>query len=194
MTAEQAIEMLMQAMARNAGRGGECRVTIGKVKEVDDKEYTCVVEREDAPQMHDVRLNAVIDEEVKDCFRVIPAVGSYVLVLSLGVATEGLVIATSKIDKVMMKTGDTTVEVSKDGVVMNGGKLGGMIDIAKLTDKVNELTDAFNNHTHTIPTGGVVTAGSPSSQASSAPVTVPAVTSKAKKLDKGDYEDEKVKH
>ncbi|WP_455592931.1 hypothetical protein [Bacteroides sp.] len=194
MTVEQALEMLLQTIARGAGSGNGCRVMIGTVKEVDEEEYTCIVEREGAPELHDVRLNAVIDKEVKDCFRVIPAKGSYVLVLSMGEATEGVIIGTSLIDRVTIQTGDVMMNVSADGVVMNGGKLGGMIDIAKLTDKVNELADTFNNHTHTIPVGGVVTAGSPSSQTSSAPVTVPAVTSKAKKLNKGDYEDEKVKH
>lgn len=194
MTVEQALEMLLQTVTHVSSSGRGCRVMIGTVKEVDEDEYTCVIEREGEPELHGVRLNAVIDKEVEDCFRVIPAKGSYVLVLSMGEATEGVIIATSKIDKVTIRTGDVTMNVSADGVVMNGGKLGGMIDIAKLTDKVNELADTFNNHTHTIPVGGIVTAGSPSSQASSAPVIVPAVASKAKKLNVGDYEDEKVKH
>ena len=78
--------------------------------------------------------------------------------------------------------------------MMNGGKLGGLIDITKLTEQVNRLVDAFNGHTHTIPSGGINTQGSAAAQSTVTPVTVPAVEQKAAKLDKADYENEKVKH
>lgn len=194
MTAEQAFgEMVETLMKRMGNAGAGCRVCIGTVKEVDEKEGTCIVEREDAPELNEVRLNAVIDEGITDRFTVVPAKGSFVMVV-LWEATEGIVVATSKIEKVMMKTGDISVDVSADGMVMNGGKLGGMIDIAKLTEKVNALVDAFNNHTHTIPSGGISTQGSAAAQSTVSPVTVPAIQQKAEALDKGDYEDEKVKH
>lgn len=186
MNAEEAFEQLIETLARRAagGSGMGCRVDVGTVKEVNMLEGTCTVERDGKPELHEVRLNAVIDEGVKDVFRVIPAVGSYVMVLQMGMA-EGMVVATSKIERVEIRTGDVTVNVSSVGVVINGGKLGGMIDIAKLTEKVNGLVDAFNGHTHQVST-----TGSASAQSGMAA----AITSKAKKLDKGDYEDEKVKH
>lgn len=77
-----------------------------------------------------------------------------------------------------------------DRIEINGGQLGGLINIQQLTDKINELVDAFNSHTHTIPTGAVKCGTYPSV----APVTVPAVMKKANKLRKGDFEDETVKH
>lgn len=194
MTAEQAFELMVRkVVAKTTDIVTGCRICIGAVKEVDEKERTCVVERDGSPELNDVRLNAVIDEKVTDCFTVVPAVGSFVLVLLLD-ETEGLVVATSTIAKVVTRTGDMTMEVSASGVVFNGGSLGGVIDIAKLTEKVNGLVDAFNRHTHTIASGGIATQGSATAQATVAPVTVPAVTSKAKKLDRGDYEDEQVKH
>ena len=94
-------------------------------------------------------------------------------------------VATSKIERVEIRTGNVTLNMSATGIVMNGGELGGMIDIAKLTGKVNELVDAFNGHTHQVST-----TGSASAQSGTAAV----IASKAKKLDRGDYEDEKVKH
>lgn len=75
-------------------------------------------------------------------------------------------------------------------IEINGGKLGGLINIGALTDKLNELVDAFNRHTHTIPMGAVNCSG----YLSIAPVNVPAVSSKASKLDRDDYEDTTVKH
>lgn len=180
MTSEQAFKMMVQRLIQDdaAFLRESFGVSVGTVKEVNEGEGTCLVEREGMPELHDVRLNAVIDEGITDKFTVIPAVGSYVLVLILGEATEGLVLATSKIDKVAIRTGNITVGVSSQGIVMNGGKLGGMIDIAKLTDKINGLVTAFNNHSHVVTTGG----------------TANPVTSKASALSKGDYEDEKVKH
>ena len=75
-------------------------------------------------------------------------------------------------------------------IEINGGKLGGLINIETLTDKINALVDAFNRHTHTIASGAVVCGG----YGNANPVPVPAVTSKAAKLNKNDYEDETVKH
>lgn len=75
-------------------------------------------------------------------------------------------------------------------IEINGGKLGGLVNIEALTNKINELVTAFNNHTHTIPPSAIVCGEYPNES----PVNVPAITSKAQQLDKADYEDETVKH
>ena len=75
-------------------------------------------------------------------------------------------------------------------IEINGGKLGGLVNIEALTNKINELVTAFNNHTHTIPPSAIVCGEYPNVS----PVNVPAITSKAQQLDKADYEDETVKH
>ena len=75
-------------------------------------------------------------------------------------------------------------------IEINGGKLGGLINIEALTSKINELVAAFNNHTHTISSGAIVCGTYPNAN----PVNVPAVVSKASRLDKADYEDDKVTH
>lgn len=81
-----------------------------------------------------------------------------------------------------------------ENIIINGGELGGLIKIQELTDKINELVDKFNSHTHTLATGTVNVTGSPTAQTNAAPISVPAITSKASKLNKGDYEDETIKH
>ncbi len=75
-------------------------------------------------------------------------------------------------------------------IEINGGQLGGLVNIQQLTDKINELVEAFNSHTHLIPTAAVKCGP----YASIAPVNVPAIQTKAKKLAKKDFEDETVKH
>ena len=79
---------------------------------------------------------------------------------------------------------------SIDHIEVNGGKLGGLINIESLTSKINELVQAFNNHTHTISTGAINCGGYPSV----APVIVPKTTAPASKLNKKDYEDKKITH
>ena len=75
-------------------------------------------------------------------------------------------------------------------IEINGGQLGGLINIEALTQKINALVDAFNAHTHTIPTGQIICGES----FNASPVLVPDVSRKASKLNKKDYEDETVKH
>lgn len=75
----------------------------------------------------------------------------------------------------------------------NGGKLGGLVKVEALTDKLNELVDAFNKHTHTIPSGGIATQGSATAQATIAPVTVPAIDKKQEKVKREDYENQQIK-
>lgn len=68
-------------------------------------------------------------------------------------------------------------------VVFNGGKLGGLINIAVLTRKINELVKAFNSHTHQVTVshpGGTFQTVKPGKAAN--------------EFNKDDYEDLKVKH
>lgn len=68
-------------------------------------------------------------------------------------------------------------------IVINGGKFGGLINIEQLTDKINELVEAFNAHTHQVTVshpGGTFTTVKP--------------TCSAKSFKKDDYEDAKIKH
>lgn len=79
---------------------------------------------------------------------------------------------------------------SIDRIEVNGGKLGGLINIEDLTSKINDLIDAFNKHTHTIPAGAINCGGLPSD----APVITPKTTAPAAKLNRKDYEDKTITH
>ncbi len=68
-------------------------------------------------------------------------------------------------------------------ITINGGSLGGLINIAQLTDKLNALVDAFNAHTHNVTVshpGGTFTTIPPSSSANP--------------FNKDDYEDPLITH
>lgn len=150
-------------------------LTQGEVVAVDD--LTCKVKIGDA-EIEGVRLRASLTERDRQILTV-PKVGSSVTLGCLTADLNNLVVL--QVDEV-------------EKIIINGGELGGLIKIQELTDKINELVDKFNSHTHTLATGTVQVEGTAVKQANAAPITVPSVTSKANKLNKQDYEDETVKH
>lgn len=64
-----------------------------------------------------------------------------------------------------------------ESITINGGKLGGLVNVEQLTQKINELVQAFNAHTH---------------QGFHGPTGPPLKT--AQPLNRSDYEDTKIKH
>ena len=109
----------------------------------------------------DVRLRAS-EASRDDDMLVVPRSGSAVIVGSLsGDMSQLVVLAVDSIER----------------IVINGGKLGGLVKIDLLTAKINELVKAFNTHVHTAPNG---------------PTTAPTVP--AAELKRADYEDENIKH
>lgn len=114
-----------------------------------------------------VRLKA---SEIDDAgmMLITPKVGSAVTIGSLsGDLTELVVLQVDHIET----------------IVINGGKLGGLINIEQLTQKINELVEAFNNHTHQVTVshpGGTFTTVKPMKSTQS--------------FNRNDYEDEKIKH
>lgn len=138
---------------------------VGRVKSVEGE--TCTVQVDDLT-LSDVRLRAVVNGKESKML-ITPACGSYVTMIDLGDAmTDLLVIAYSEIEK---------VEIACDKVIFNGGNNGGLINIEKLTDKLNALANDLQTHTHTCPNGTTA-------------VTETIVTT----FSKDDYEDKKVKH
>ena len=115
----------------------------------------------------DVRLRASeLDDDGE--MLVTPKIGSAVTVGSLSGDLSQLVVL--QVDHI-------------ENVVINGGKLGGLINIEHLTNKINDLVNTFNSHTHNVTVshpGGTFTTVKPGSPASS--------------FNRGDYEDEKIKH
>lgn len=137
------------------------------------EETTCTV-RFGSMDVAGVRLRA---SEAPDDSQmlIVPRAGTAVIVGSLsGDLTQLAVLSVDAIER----------------IEVNGGKLGGLVNIQALTDKINELVDAFNSHTHVIPIGGVTCGSYPSTM----PTQVPKISSPASKLSKADYEDETIKH
>lgn len=153
---------LMQMM----GAGKEITIWQGIVKSVEGTTCTVTFGTLD---VEGVRLRASLAENESHLL-IVPKVGTAVVVGSLSNDLSLLVVLA--VDEV-------------ESITINGGKLGGLINIESLTQKINELVRTFNNHTHQVSTTGSATAQTG---------TAAAVTSKASELNKSDFEDTKVTH
>lgn len=153
---------LMQMM----GSGKEITIWQGIVKSVEG--ITCTVTF-GTLDVEGVRLRASLADNESHLL-IVPKVGTAVVVGSLSNDLSMLVVLA--VDEV-------------ESITINGGKLGGLINIESLTQKINDLVRTFNSHTHQVSTTGSATAQTG---------TAAAVTSKASELNKSDYEDVKVTH
>lgn len=150
-------------------------ITQGIVQDTDG--LTCAVSIGDAV-IKGVRLRASLTERERQIL-IVPKVGSAVTVGSL---------TGDYADMVVLQVDEA------DSVVINGGHLGGLINIEDLTSKINELIEAFNSHTHDIAPGAIKTVGTSAAQSNAGAVEVPKISKPARKLDRNDYEDNRIKH
>ena len=148
------------------GAGKEITIWQGIVKSVEGTTCTVTFGTLD---VEGVRLRASLAENESHLL-IVPKVNTAVVVGSLSNDLSLLVVLA--VDEV-------------ESITINGGKLGGLINIESLTQKINELVRTFNNHTHQVSTTGSATAQTG---------TADAGTSKASELNKSDYEDTKVTH
>lgn len=115
----------------------------------------------------DVRIRASELDDAGEML-VTPKIGSAVILGSLSGDLSQLVVL--RVDHI-------------ESIIINGGKLGGLVNIEQLTNKINELVNTFNTHTHNVTVshpGGTFATVTPGSSASS--------------FNKDDYEDENIKH
>lgn len=143
-------------------------------------------------------VNLQANQEADYGLCLFPEVGSYVIVGFVADGAAGVVLTTEKIesaeivigkssavmdaDGCRIGTDNMSAHINKEDIVFNGGSLDGMVVIQKLTDKLNELVNTFNSHTHNVTVahpGGLFTTVPPGSAAAA--------------FNKSDYENTKIK-
>ena len=183
---------LRDSIQRLAASSDEIYCKICTVDAIHDEERTVdCTPLDDSALLVDVNLQ--VNQSGVTGIILWPKVGSYVLVAFMSTARAAVVLA-DEVERIELRVGDTQLKVDARGVVANGGQLGGMVKINELTDRLNALIDAFNSHTHEIPSGAVAVTGSATAQANPVPVSVPPVSAQHPKMTASDYEDDKIKH
>lgn len=225
----ESVFQFWQNVARGTKRLMPLQVFAAQVEDVDEEKRTCTVKVNEGVSFEDVRLYGLTDEGLKG-FCLIPKQDSMVLVGRIDNGNELYVTMFSEVDKVLgtigdkvelsldeeafryMSKGDTDdkkvtleitdgkVTVDADEIVFNGGHNKGLVKIKELTDKINGLIKAFNNHTHVIAeivtsvTASSEIAGPVKGSGTATKVEAPKTTSQITEFKIDDYENPNVKH
>lgn len=169
---ESEIKQLIRAIASTGGGATLFEATV-----VESKDTECTIKYQGLEHKN-VRLVCGFSQSLTTVI-VKPAPNSTVLVadLSSGKMRDLVVLMVEKAETVTINGGNETITI-------NGGELGGLINIAALTDKLNALVDKFNTHTHAVTVGNLTGIA----QAFTKP------EQKASAFNQTDYEDTKIKH
>lgn len=157
----------------------------GTITAVNKDDNTCTVSVEDAEggslEWEGVPLRVL---SVESNYMIYPKPGTDCSVCFYGGNTRSPAVLDFQDAESIKITGQTNIDILSDQITLNNGDLGGIIKINTLTNKLNALVDAFNNHTHNV-TGVQPGTGS---------VVAPAPTGKAAEFVAADYEDTKITH
>lgn len=181
------LSRIKESIQSIAGRNinDDCYV-VGEVTEANGT--TCSVKINETLTLTDVLCVAADDGESNN-IKIKPAIGSKVLMadLSGGNLRQMVVVAYTQIAKLEMP--------KIESLIINGGENGAIINIDKLTDKINEVIDvlnklitSYNSHTHIVNTTGSATAQSGIAQA------VTKKESSAIELTSSDFADDTIRH
>lgn len=148
----------------------------------------CTPLDEGAPLL-DVNLQA--NQESKVGVVQFPRKGSMVIV-AMNTIGQAAVVLAEDVETIAINIADsTTIDITEDGIVMNGGELGGMIKIQDLTDHINTLEKDINTLKEVFKSWSVVAQDGGSALKTAASTwygqTLTLTT-------RQDYENEKVKH
>lgn len=106
-------DVLLKLIEKASGRAAVKGIVAGRATEI--TATTCTLVREGAPELHGVRLHAVVDD-LQSSVTIIPKEGSYVLAgIIEGLKTEAAVIACSEIERVLVKIDTVSYECTATG-------------------------------------------------------------------------------
>lgn len=88
-------------------------------------------------------VNLQANQESRFGVVIFPRVGSYVVVGFVADGSAGIVLMTDDVESIEMvvKDDNTSLKITEDGIVLNGGSLRGLVKIAELEDNLNQLKD-----------------------------------------------------
>lgn len=120
-----------------------------------------------------------------------PRVGSLVIVGLVEGTPLGIILLADELDELEVQIGDQQISITREGITLNEGKLGGIVKIADLTSKLNTLERDLNTLKQALTSWTPVPQdGGASLKASVAPWAGRQI----QLTRQGDYEDTKIKH
>ncbi len=123
------------------------QVLTGKIISVDEDALTCNVDLLDGRKRFGVSLQSSASPG-DDGLIVYPQVDSPCIIAQVAMGNNYTLINADHIDKLRVKIGEQTLEMTDQGFEFNGGNKGAMVVIAELVSKLNRLEQAMSNHQH----------------------------------------------
>lgn len=105
---------------------------------------------DDAAPLLDCNLQA--NQDGSNGMTIYPKVGSYVIVGLLEGLASAVVLLYDEVEEVSVKIGQRTLQMTADGVLLNGGELGGLVNVEGLTKRLNNIEDSVNELKRAIST------------------------------------------
>lgn len=172
---------ITKAIQVMAGTSGLDNVTIAEceVVSVNEDERTCeciTISGKSSVELTEVRLIPV----VADGILIVPKVGS-VIIVHYSKDILPFVSQFSEVEKILLITGDTTIEIKDGSVKFNDGSFDGFVKIKDLTSKLNDMIKFINIELGKIQTGIVTGGGS-------------YTPTNLQQFNKSDYENTKITH
>ena len=119
-------------------------VAVGTVQNIDEQNRSCEIKIDDDLTLFNCRLNAVLDS-YQNHLLIVPKDRSAVAFICVdGKPTDPLIIAYSEIDKLLLQIENTTLQIDKDKIEINGGNNKGLINIEDLVSHINTIEDDIN--------------------------------------------------
>ena len=200
---------IQEAIRKMAAAGTEpyCKVCTVDAVDEDARTVDCTPLDEGAPL---VGVNLQANQESTFGVVAFPKVGSYVVVGFVADGAAGVVLLTDEVESVevvisgdtarisagkdgvrLLMGDDTSAELTKEGITLNGGCFGGTVKVEQLTERINAIERDIND-LKSVFSGWVAVP-----QDGGAALSAAAAAWSATPLEltqRGDYENEKVKH
>jgi hypothetical protein len=133
----------IQDAIRELGKADKYEVHIGKVVKINESEATVDVDISEDVIVYDVRLRAVIDD--KTGFILWPELNSYISFTEIHGGPNHCLVKASKLKKMTLEIGKSTLEITDGNIVFNGGNNKGIPISEKVIDRLNKIESDINS-------------------------------------------------
>lgn len=198
-------ELIRRIKSENSLLGDQDLLLLrGKIIAIDETERTATIETQEGIEVKQVMMSTLLNTE--SSVYIVPKVGSECIAIFESNSNESYVIATEEVDHIDVAIGEMrakidselarveigmmSAELSREGIVLNGGHYGGLVKVEALTGRlnaierdINELKRAMGGWTPAPQDGGAALKGAIATW----------VGAELRETERGDYENEQVK-
>lgn len=168
-------------------------VAVGTVQNIDEQNRSCEIKIDDDLTLFNCRLNAVLDS-YQNHLLIVPKDQSAVAFVCVdGKPTDPLIIAYSEIDKLLLQIENTTLNIDKDKIEINGGDNKGLINIEDLKNNLDQLKN-YVEALNTAVSTGLSAIGESTAASGTAGKTAYTTAMTGKSINFQDMEDTKITH